>query len=248
VKILLLDIETAPNVAYVWGLWQQNVAVDQIQNSGYVMCWSAKWYDEPKIRFDSLYQSTERGMLRGIHKLLDEADIAVHYNGAKFDIPTLNKEFVLKGMKPPAPYRQVDLYRVVRDAFRFPSNKLDYVSQALGLARKVRHRGFQLWVDCMAKEARAWREMEKYNRQDVVVLEQLYDRLKPWITSHPNHGAYDDGAVCPKCGSVRHQRRGEQVTTTLRYARYQCLDCGGWFRSVLMLRGNRARYKSIANG
>lgn len=245
-RILLLDIETAPNIAYVWGLWQQNVSIDQIANSGYVLCWSAKWYDEKGITFSSLYKTPPRKMLRTIHALLNEADAVVHYNGAKFDIPTLNKEFITYGIRPPAPYRQVDLYRVVRDTFRFPSNKLDYVSRALGLAKKIRHKGFELWVQCMAKEAGAWREMEKYNRQDVVVLEELYDRLKPWITSHPNHGTYADGEVCPQCGSERHQRRGEQVTTTLRYARYQCIDCGAWFRSVLRVKGVKAKFKSIA--
>lgn len=247
-RILLLDIETAPNIAYVWGLWQQNVGIDQIANSGYVMCWSAKWYGERDMHFNSIQGVSPRVMLCTIHKLLDQADTVVHYNGAKFDIPTLNKEFLLYGMKPPAPYRQVDLYRVVRDAFRFPSNKLDYVSRTLGLAQKIRHKGFELWVECMAKDPKAWRAMEKYNRQDVVVLEQLYDRLKPWITSHPNFGAYDDDAVCPQCGSDRHQRRGVSITSTRRYARFQCLNCGAWFRQVTSTKGLRAKYTSVKRG
>lgn len=247
-KILLLDIETAPNIAYVWGLWQQNVSIDQIANSGYVMCWSAKWLGEKDMHFNSIQGVSPKVMLRTIHKLLDEADIVIHYNGAKFDIPTLNKEFLLYGMKPPAPYKQVDLYKVVRDVFRFPSNKLDYVSRTLKLAEKIRHKGFELWVDCMAKDRQAWRDMEKYNKQDVVVLEDLYHRLLPWISNHPNLGGYKDGVVCPKCGSNRHQSRGLQVTTTLQYRRFQCSDCGGWFRMVKRYKGIKARYVNIPNG
>lgn len=247
-RILLLDIETAPNIAYVWGLWQQNVGIDQIANSGYVMCWSAKWLGEKDMHFNSIANVTPRTMLRTIHKLLDEADIVIHYNGAKFDIPTLNKEFLIYGLKPPAPYKQVDLYKVVRDAFRFPSNKLDYVSRTLKLAEKIRHKGFELWVECMAKDPTAWKAMERYNKQDVVVLEALYHRLLPWITSHPNLGAFKDGIVCPKCGSARHQSRGVQVTTTVHYRRFQCSDCGGWFRLVKRNKAFKAKYTNIPNG
>ncbi len=229
-KILLLDIETAPNVAYVWSLWKENIPLDRVVASGYVLCWAAKWYGEKEVRFDSLYQSSERTMVRRIHRLLDEADAVIHYNGKSFDIPTLNKEFVLQRLGPPRPYKQLDLLHVVRDAFRFPSNKLDYVVRALGLGQKVRHTGFEMWVKCMNKDAAAWREMEKYNRHDVVVLERLYDRLKPWIKSHPNYGVHDDKACCPNCGSESYQRRGFQTTRVMRYPRYQCCACGTWFR------------------
>src|ERR1700675_1851794 len=144
-KILLLDIETAPNLAYVWGLWQQNVSIGQIVNSGYVLCWSAKWYGEREVIFDSIPRSGEAKMIRHIHHLLDKADVVVHYNGTSFDIPTLNKEFVQRQMKPPTPYKQMDLINTVRKEFRFPSNKLDYVLKALGLKQKVRHTGFEMW-------------------------------------------------------------------------------------------------------
>lgn len=246
-KILLLDIETAPNLAYVWGLWQQNVSIDKIVNSGYVLCWSAKWYDGPAMYFDSVKQSSEGKMLRYIHRLLDKADVVVHYNGTSFDIPTLNKEFVLKGMRPPTPYKQLDLINTVRKQFRFPSNKLDYVVQALGIGAKARHAGFEMWVQCMAGDKRAWRTMEKYNRMDVTILERLYDRLKPWITTHPNYGSIDDVSCCPACGSTAFQRRGTAVAQVMRYRRYQCTGCGHWFRSTSSLKAARPdRFVSVA--
>jgi len=113
IKILLLDIETAPNLVHVWALWQQNVSIKQIIDAGYVLCWSAKWYGEEKIYFDSIHQSDPKSMLVKIHQMLDECDAVIHYNGAKFDIPTLNKEFLLYKMKPPAPYKQIDLLRTM---------------------------------------------------------------------------------------------------------------------------------------
>lgn len=231
-KRLLLDIETAPNLVHVWGLFKQNVAINQIQASGYVLCWAAKWYGEEEVMFDSVHQSKPKKMLAGIHKLLAEADCVVHYNGTKFDIPTLNKEFVLQGLSPPAPYKQVDLLKTARAQFRFTSNKLDYVAQVLGLGKKVKHIGHELWVRCMAGDAEAWKMMEEYNRQDVVLLEKVYDRLLPWIKGHPNHGVYEEAGlpVCPNCGHDELIRRGYARTLTASYARYQCKHCGSWSR------------------
>lgn len=231
-KILLLDIETAPNLVHVWGLFQQNVAINQIQASGYVLCWAAKWYGQDEVLFDSVHQSKPKKMLKGIYKLLDQADVVVHYNGTKFDIPTLNKEFVLQEMTPPAPYKQVDLLRTARGQFRFTSNKLDYVAQVLGLGKKFKHAGHELWVKCMAGDSESWATMEAYNRQDVVLLEKVYDRLMPWIKSHPNHGVHDEPGipVCPNCGHHHLQRRGVARTVSNIYARYQCMKCGTWSR------------------
>jgi DNA polymerase elongation subunit (family B) len=229
-KILLLDIETAPNLVHVWGLYDQNVAINQIQAAGYVLCWAAKWYGDKEVQFDSVHQSKPLRMLKRIHKLVDQADVVVHYNGTKFDMPTLNKEFVLHKLDPPAPYRQVDLLRTARSQFRFPSNKLDYVAQALGLGNKVKHPGHSLWVQCMAKDPEAWEMMETYNKQDVALLEKVYDRLLPWIKNHPNHGVYDEPGipVCPNCGHHHLQRRGFARTVANKYARYQCMNCGTW--------------------
>lgn len=242
-KILLLDIETAPNKVYSWGLWDQNIAINQVEESSYVLCWAAKWLGKNEIMFSRVEYKRGRAsgaktMMGKMHKLLDEADVVVHYNGLKFDIPTLNKEFIQLGFTPPAPYKQVDCLKEVRRMFRFQSNKLDFVSQALGIGAKKKHEGFTLWTSCMKGDESAWKRMETYNRQDVVLLETLYRRLRPWIEKHPSHGAYEDAKCCPKCGSTKLQQRGYAVTQMMKYPRYQCQGCGGWSR------GN----KSVSHG
>jgi hypothetical protein len=237
-KILLLDIESSPNVAHVWGLWQQNVGINQLMESSYVLCWAAKWLGEDEIFFDSVHQSKPKKMLKGIYDLLDAADAVIHYNGTKFDIPTLNKEFLLHSYAPPSPYKQIDLLRVARSQFRFPSNKLDYVAQRLGLGSKQEHEGHDLWVKCMNGDKDAWKRMESYNIQDVVLLESLYCRLLPWIKSHPNHNLYADSTVCPTCAGSRLQKRGTAVSSTGTYQRYQCRDCGSWSQSTKAIKGS----------
>jgi DNA polymerase elongation subunit (family B) len=230
VKILFLDIETAPNKAYCWGLFEQNISHDQVEESGYILCWSAKWYGKPRIHFASEQKAERIDVLRPIHALLDEAEIVIHFNGTKFDIPILNREFVKHGLTPPSPYRQIDLLRVVRRAFRFESNKLAYVTEALGLQGKMHHEGFKLWVGCMNGDKKSWRTMGAYNRRDVTIMEPLYERLRPWIDRHPNIPS-SHGIGCPKCGSNNVQRRGVQVAISQTYLRLQCQACGGWFRS-----------------
>ncbi len=233
-RLLFLDIETAPNLAYVWGLWKQNINLDALVEPGYTMCWAAKWRGERKVYFDSLHQSAERAMIKGIHGLINEADAVVHYNGKKFDMPTLNKEFLKLGLKPPAPYKEIDLLPVARKQFRFPSNKLDYLARVLGVGQKVKHIGYELWTRCMSGDEKAWRMMERYNRGDVTLLEKVYDELLPWIPSHPNAALYsdDDRPVCRNCGSANVQRRGTETTATRVYARFQCRNCGKWLRGT----------------
>lgn len=237
-KILLLDIESSPNTAHVWGLWQQNVSINQLMESSYVLCYAAKWYGEKEVMFDSVHKSRPKTMLKGIHGLLNDADAVVHYNGTKFDIPTLNKEFLLHSFNPPSPYKQIDLLRVVRSNFRFPSNKLDYVAQRLNLGKKHEHEGHELWVKCMNGDKDAWKRMEKYNIQDVVLLENLYRNLLPWIKSHPNHNLFSDGHVCPNCGSSSVQKRGTAISATGTYQRYQCRSCGTWSQSTKSIKSS----------
>lgn len=169
-RLLHIDIETAPNKAYVWGLWNQNVGINQIVEPGYTLCWAAKWHGKKEVMFDSVQESGAKAMIKRVHALLNEADVVCHYNGQKFDVPTLQGEFLQSDLPPPDPFKQLDLLRTARKEFRFPSNKLDYISQQLGIGSKVSHKGMELWRDCMDGCPKAWRVMKRYNVQDVRLL------------------------------------------------------------------------------
>lgn len=227
-KILLLDIETAPNKVYSWGLWQQDIHIDQIEEPGYTLCWAAKWLGERKVMFASVQDGAE-AMVKQIHELVCEADAIAHYNGRKFDMPHLKREFLHLGLPPPFKYVDIDLLSVVRREFKFQSNKLDYVSQQLGLGSKVKHKGMTLWRECMAGDPKAWAIMKRYNKQDVVLLEKVYEKLLPWIRNHPNHGLYkkadDDRPTCKNCGSRAVKKNGMERLKTGIYPRYRCTSC-----------------------
>lgn len=228
-KILVLDIETSPHLAYVWGLFKENIPIERLVAEGRVMCWSAKWLGDKKIEAASEHHTGHEKMVRVMHSLLDEADVVVHYHGSKFDIPKLNREFIKYNLAPPSPYKQVDLLKVVRKHFKFPSYKLAYVLKALGLKQKVSSGGFENWKKCMEGNAEAWDVLLDYCVNDTLSEEELYLFLLPWIDNHPPHGLYkDQNHTCPNCGSDLLERRGYAYTRLGKYHRYQCRHCGSW--------------------
>jgi predicted RNA-binding Zn-ribbon protein involved in translation (DUF1610 family) len=247
-EILLLDIETAPMLADVWSLWNNNVSLNQLRDPGGLLSFASKWLgeDEQDIRFMSDHKNGREMMLGVVHAQLTLADAVVTWNGDKFDLPILNSEFIQAGLKPPAPYASIDLLKTAKKRFRFPSNKLQYVSTALGFKGKVSHEGHDLWVKCMDGDEDAWAQMEVYNRQDVQLLDDLYWKFQPWIMQHPSRAVYADAHVCPKCGSEHLQRRGESRTLQSVFQRYQCQSCGGWSRSTR--RESGVQLREVANG
>ena len=229
-KILAVDIETAPNLADVWGLWQQNVSLNQLRERSRMLCFAAQWEGERRVQFYSEWGDGE-DMFRVAHELLSEADAVLHFNGQKFDVPHINRELLQAGYDPPAPYKQIDLYREVKAAFSFPSYKLAYVAKALGVGEKVSHEGHELWVKVLAGDRKARRDMRTYNMRDVELLFPLYYKLRPWIAV-PNHGALEGRDVCPSCGADDLRKEGHALTLTGRYQRYQCRACGTWSRAT----------------
>lgn len=235
-KILFLDIETTPNLAYVWGLFKQNIAINQIEESTEMLCFGARWYGEKKVIFKSVHHDGKEAMLQEVHRLLDEADVLVGWNSKAFDSKHLKRELLQAGMLPPSPYKEMDLMLAVKSQFKFPSNKLDYVAQTLGVGAKVQHSGFDLWKKCMAGDNKAWAEMKKYQIQDVNLLIDLYEILKPWIPGHPNRALHDGlDEACLVCGSKHLQRRGVARSVSGTYQRFQCQDCGKWQRGPIAI-------------
>ena len=185
IRVLVLDIETAPDIGMLWSLKVKGyIDPKNIVQDGYVLSFAAKWLGEK----DMLFSKTTDGhlsMLLKIHNLLREADAVVHYNGKRFDIPTLNKEFLLHKMEPVGPLVQIDLLPLMKRSFKFPSYTLDFVCQKLGIGKKAGKGGREMWWACMNDthlgHTKWWRVTERYNKQDVTLTERLYRRVRPWF-------------------------------------------------------------------
>lgn len=241
-RMLFIDIETSPNKVYTWGLWKQNIGVNQIVESTKMLCFAASWYgdnsDEAVMFFKGTDEDSYLAMVQAAWKLLDEADVLVHFYGSEFDVKHLNREFLENGFPPPSPFKQIDLKKVASKQFYFPSNKLQYVSTALGFEGKVKHEGFELWLGCMANDEESWTSMEEYNRQDVVLLEGVYEVLLPWIPNHPHRWLYDGVGGCPTCGAEEPLApSGYAYTKVSRFRQYRCESCGTYHRDSRRIDG-----------
>lgn len=226
---------------YTFSLFKPFIGINQIIEPTRVISWAAKWYGSDKVLFMSEYHHGREAMLRRMHELLNEADIVIHFNGDTFDVPHLRREFKQLGLPPFSPFQTIDLYKVAKKTMYFPSYKLDYIAQALSVGAKVVHSGFDLWIHCIEdspaddpnRQRRAWALMRKYNKGDVVITEDLYTELRPYIPNHPHVGLYLDLGedCCDACGSTDLVREGYAYTKIGRYPRFHCRDCGKWGRS-----------------
>lgn len=238
-RILHIDIETAPMLAWVWGLFKQNVAIGQIHQDWHMLCWAAKWQGQRRVIKDALWfhqeyqedRTNDRTILTSLWKLLDEAAIVVAHNGDRFDVAKINAKFFEYDIPPPSPFKIVDTLKVARANFKFSSNRLDYIAKLKEVGQKDKT-DFDLWLDVMKGIPSQCNRMMKYNIQDVILLEQIYTKMLPWISNHPNIGVYTDEntTVCPSCGGSSIHYRGFAYTTAGKYQRFVCNHCGKWGR------------------
>lgn len=237
IKILLYDVESFPNLAYIWGKYEQNAIGDFVKER-MVVCFSWKFLGEKSVHHLALpmfkgynkSRPNNKALVKQLHKLISSADIVVAHNVDKFDDKMSNTDFIKNGLLPPPPHRTIDTLKVARKYFAFNSNKLDDLGQALGLGRKVRTGGFSLWVGCMEGKKTAWRRMKFYNNGDVVLLEKILLREAPWMTDYPD--LRGGGNECVVCAGADFQSRGVYRTRISVGTRYQCKGCGHWTKRI----------------
>lgn len=242
-KILILDIETSPIMASVWGLYDQNVGLEQIQADWHLLSFGAKWINSKEVIYMDQSKAKDveddTPLLVKLHQLLNEADIVIGHNFRRFDQKKINARLIMQGFGPPSPYKIIDTLEIAKRHFAFSSNKLAFLSQHLCKFKKLEHAkfaGFKLWRQCLAGNKAAWKEMRLYNIRDIFSCEELYIKLRSWDSRHPAIGLYmTKDSVCPKCGSSKVEKRGFSYTAVGKFQRVQCHGCMGWSRGASMV-------------
>lgn len=230
-KILLFDLEVSPMLAYTYNYYEGRVL--KIVEPQKLLCFSYKWLgDTQKPKTVTLIDKgtnpkDDFWITHELWRLLDEANLAVAHNGARFDGKMANTFFVAHGLKPPAPYKMVDTLTAARQKFKFPSNKLDELGKFLGVGQKTEVTCNDLWEACLEGSEEAYRQMAIYCANDVTLMENIYWKLMPFANVPAINKFINEELVCSKCGNTRLQRKGIVPDTTQGPSwRYYCPICG----------------------
>lgn len=237
-KILLFDIETSPLEVYTFGLFDQNIGLNQIIKDWSVLSFSAKWAGSSEvIYFDTSKKKdirNDKKVVQEMWKLLDDADIVITQNGIRFDVPKMQTKFFEHGLTEPSSFRHIDLLRINRGKFKHTSNKLEFITNKYcHKFKKSGHKkfpGFELWRGCLDKNQEAWEEMEAYNKIDVLSMEEFYyEYLRFWDKSI-NYNVFtpESSEYMCSCGSTDFKKHGFVYTNTGVFQRFICRNkkCG----------------------
>ena len=251
-KILLIDIETAPDLVWTWEVYNSNAI--SVQKHWQMLSFSAEWISgdvKPKIVTKGLPDysgyfagSDDRDLATDIWNLLNQADVVVAHNGLDFDMRKINARLITLGFVPPKPYKVIDTRKEIARVAGFSSNKLDWLAKQLDLGHKMVHEGWSRWQGCIDGDLKSWRKMLKYNRHDIVLLKKLYEEIQPWIRV-PNLAAWNEDVSCPHCGSKELIKQGFKRNKTRVYQQWSCKRCGSWCRNTAAEKGRGAKVVAV---
>jgi hypothetical protein len=239
-KTLIYDIETTHDLVAVFQLKQNDyIQPENIVQERYIVCASWKELGKSRIYSTSVLDDPKRykrnphddyAVVHKLHEVLGEADLIIAHNGDAFDLKFTEARILIHGLPPLPPIAKIDTLKVARDRFLFNANNLNYLGKILGVGGKKATKS-GLWLRVLAGDESAIHEMVKYNKQDVALLERVFLKLQPYVANHLSRQLLGETG-CPRCGSTNVQSRGVHKAVTRAYQRFQCQDCGGWFRKL----------------
>jgi DNA polymerase elongation subunit (family B)/ribosomal protein S14 len=241
-KRLFFDIETSYNVVSSWNIGRDiHINHDNIIKERAIICICYKWEHEKQVHSFQWNKGDDKKMLIDFMAIMAQASEIVGQNSDDFDIKWIRTRCIFHNIPMFPDYQSVDTLKLSRSGFRFNSNKLDYLGKFLGFGGKEATGGFQLWKDIVEKNSSsAMSKMIKYCKRDVLLLQKVFAKLKPYVKSKSHVGVIQgkDKTTCPECGSDHTVGRGWLVMASgLQKQRHQCQNCGKYFslaKSVLI--------------
>lgn len=228
IKRLFLDIETSLAVAATFSLWPKAISHNHILQDWHMICAAWKWEGEKKVHSSKTYNRNDKKVAKALRQAVIEADELVYHNGKKFDFKKLNTRVLINDLPPMPKPRETDTLVQARKHFGFTSNRLDYLGKILVEDCKM-DTGGGLWMSALQGDKKAIDKMDKYCQQDVLLLEKVFNKMKPHIDMGMSESvAQQLGDICHKCGSNNLVVHGYRYTATGKYRRYNCKDCGAW--------------------
>jgi DNA polymerase elongation subunit (family B) len=233
-KILCFDLELAPLLLEGWGLYDQNFGLNQIVQDWSILSYAAKFLHKDKIYYKDVRKlknkENDKDLILTLHELISEADILLGHNIDKFDLKKINTRFIFWGLDPIPPRQTIDTLKIARRHFSFTSNKLEYLAKFLKCQEKLSHSKFSghtLWRECLKGNQEAFKEMELYNKQDVLTTIEVYEKLIRYDNSI-NFQIYEQKRICT-CGSTEFFKNGMKYQKAGIFQIYRCSKCGKCF-------------------
>lgn len=253
-KILFWDVENSHNLCATFQLKNNDyIASENIVQERSLICAAWKWADEKQVHAVSRLDDPkafkadphdDRVVVEKLYEVLLQADVLIAHNGDEFDLKMTKGRMLVQGLPPLPPILSIDTLKVARKQFLLNANNLNYLGTLLDVgAKKPTKSG--LWLRVLQGDKKAIQEMVAYNKQDVLLLERVFQKLQPFIPDHVNRQLFVGGIGCPRCGSLKVQSRGVHRAATQTYRRMQCQECAGWFRDRQSTRGTNTQSRVL---
>jgi predicted PolB exonuclease-like 3'-5' exonuclease len=193
-----------------------------------IICISYKWQYEDKV-YTLDWRMGEKKMIKTfIENVMDKADEIIGHNVDRFDVSVLRTRALYHGILMFPRYRTLDTLKKSKNSFRFASNKLDYIGKFCGIGGKLENEGFELWERVVNGDDNSLNKMIQYCERDVILLEDIFFVLSPFITHNTNFAVLKGGSKweCPECTS-KNVEMYRTYTTPMGVVRrnMKCNDC-----------------------
>jgi len=221
-KILSFDIESA--------------GVNALKSDlGFVIVFGYKWNYEPDahvltVSRKAIRQFDDKELLIKASKLLTEADLVVGHFASVFDRRFIQGRLLINNLPPIPAVKMRDTCMIARSVANYSSNRLKHLANILHLKNRKLENGWpDSWFQVMQGDMDALAKMAKYCKGDVLAVEELYLRLRPFDNAHPRMNG--DRSKCGVCGG-NVEYRGIAFVNNNRYRRYVCRKCHKWGREA----------------
>lgn len=232
-RLLFIDVETIPNMGLFFDTFsEKSIPLEFIIKPKAICTIAWKFSDETEATVICAHEPyNDKGILEQILPIFEKADYVVWHFGEGFDRKFIEGRLWINGLPPLPPRASIDTYKLAKNKFgkTLNSNRLDHLAMLLGVGRKNKTDA-SLWVKCANGDLDAMREMAEYNKQDIVLLEAVYNELCGNIKSKINQNLFYDDAInrCNTCGSENLEQKGYELTANNLKHTWQCKDCGNW--------------------
>lgn len=239
IKTLFFDIEISSRKGDYWGHNYETNIIRKTEESFILsMAWAindgpVKVISLPDYRGYRKNLTDDKKLVENIREILESGDILVGHNIDKFDIPMINLRLLIHGLKPFAPFKTIDTYKVA-GKMGFSSKSLESIARDLGIRGKRDTGGYETWEGCRWGDMKSWRKMTFYNKGDVLTNREVFKRFEPFIKNRYGVVLYKEGMPCPRCRSTRIHKKGLRTKDNI-YQRYKCISCDKWLYGKLKM-------------